>query len=100
MLKITAVNNANHTTLVLEGQLADPWLGELERIWNESQMSIPTRTIVVDLKDVTVISQSGENILYRMMTGGVEFNCCRGILTKHVLQQLKQRCKAQSRKAI
>ena len=100
MLKITSITNANHTTLVLEGQLAEPWLSELERIWGESQMSIPTRTIVVDLKDVTVISQSGENILFRMMAGGVEFNCCRGILTKHVLQQLKQRCKAQSRKAI
>ena len=99
MLKITAVDDNHTRTLVLEGQLIDPWISELERSWSEARMSIRAPSIVVDLKDVTTISQHGENVLYRMMAEGVQLNCCRGVLTKHVLQQLKQRCKAQSRKA-
>ena len=99
MLKITAIDDEHTRTLVLEGQLIDPWISELERSWNEARMSIRSRSVVVDLRDVTTISQHGENVLFRMMAEGVEFNCCRGVLTKHVLMQLKQRCKAQSRKA-
>ena len=99
MLKITAVDDNHRRTLVLEGQLIDPWVAELERSWSEARMSIRPDSIVVDLKDVTVISQRGENVLFQMMADGAEFNCCRGVLTKHVLQQLKQRCKAHSRKA-
>jgi hypothetical protein len=99
MLKITAIDSDHHRTLILEGQLTDPWISELERSWTEARMSIGADSIVVDLKDVTAISQHGENVLYRMMADGAEFNCCRGVLTKHVLQQLKHRCKDQSRKA-
>ncbi len=97
MLKITAVDDDHRRTLVLEGQLIDPWLGELERSWFETRMSIGSDRIVVDLKDVTAISERGENILYDMMTNGATFNCCRGVLTRHVVQQLKQRIKAGSR---
>ena len=99
MLKITAVDSDHRRMLVLEGQLIDPWVGELERSLTEARMSVGADSIVVDLKDVTAISQRGENVLFRMMADGGEFKCCRGVLTKHVLQQLKQRCKATSRKA-
>ncbi len=99
MLKITAIDNEHTRTLVLEGQLVDPWVSELERSWTEARMSNFALSIVIDLKDVTTISQHGENVLFQMMADGAELNCCRGILTKHVLQQLKQRCKAQRRKA-
>lgn len=99
MLKITALDNEHTRTLILEGQLIDPWISELERSWSEARLSNIPLSIVVDLRDVTTISQHGENVLFRMMADGVQLNCCRGVLTKHVLQQLKQRCKAQSRKA-
>lgn len=99
MLKITAVDNEHSRTLILEGQLIDPWVSELERSWSEARMSIRADSIVVDLKDVTTISQHGENVLYGMMADGAVLSCCRGVLTRHVLQQLKQRCKAQGRKA-
>ena len=100
MLKITTVDGNRQRTLVLEGQLIDPWIGELENSWREARASIGEGSIVVDLKDVTAISQRGQDVLYQMMADGARFNCCRGVLTKHVLQQLKYRCRAQSRKAI
>jgi hypothetical protein len=99
MLKITMIDDDHRRTLILEGQLMDPWISELERSWTEAQLSIGGRSAVVDLKDVTAISQHGENVLYRMIADGAELNCCRGVFTKHVLRQLKHRCKAQSRKA-
>ena len=99
MLKITAVDTEHTRTLVLEGQLVDPWISELERSWNQSRMSIRAQSIVVHLRDVTAISERGANVLFAMMSDGAQFNCYRGVLTKHVLKQLKQRCKAQSRKA-
>jgi len=98
MLKITAIDNEHRRTLVLEGRLVDPWIAELERSWAEAKRADGTRTIVVDLKDVTAISQRGENLLFQMMADGATFNCCRGVLTKHVLQQLERRRETHSRK--
>ena len=79
-MKITAIDNEHRRTLVLEGRLVDPWIAEL------------------DLKDVTAISQRGENLLFQMMADGATFNCCRGVLTKHVLQQVERRRETHSRK--
>ncbi len=98
MLKITAIDAERQRTLVLEGRLVDPWISELERSWTEAQRADGIQTVVVDLKDVTAISQRGEDLLFQMMIEGAEFNCCRGILTKHVLRQLACRRKARSRK--
>ncbi len=71
----------------------EPWIGELERSWAEAQHARADRSVVIDLKDVTAISERGEDVLYEMMTGGAKLHCCRGVLTKHVLQQLERRRK-------
>jgi hypothetical protein len=91
MLKITAVDNSRYRTLVLEGKLVDPWIAELERVWHEVRHSETPRTLLVDLKDVTVISQHGENVLLEMMNEGAQFNCCRGVLTRRVVEGLERR---------
>ena len=91
MLKITTTNNGDQPTLVLEGQLVDPWVTELEKSWAEAQHMIEQGRIRVDLKDVTAISQQGENLLFQMMCEGATFNCCRGVLTRHVVKQLERR---------
>ena len=98
MLRITVVNSKHRRTMVLEGRLTDPWISELEQSWGEVNRTSGARTTVVDLKDVTAISERGEHLLLKMMVEGATFNCCRGVFTKHVLHQLKQRWKAQSRK--
>ncbi len=97
MLKITEHDSNGTRTLVLEGKLSDPWLAELERTWTETRQSGQGRHVVVDLKDVTAISDRGESFLRQMMSEGAEFNCCRGILTKHVVQRLMQGCKEHRR---
>jgi hypothetical protein len=57
------------------------------------------RKIFVDLKDVTSISQHGENLLYRMMVEGATFSCCRGVLTRNVVTRLQDRRETQKREA-
>ena len=91
MLKITAVENERRRTLVLEGKLVEPWLGELEQSWAEAQRSPRGKRVMVDLKDVTAISPRGEDLLLAMIRSGATLHCGRGVLTKHVLRQLEQR---------
>lgn len=87
MLKITTIRTDRRCRLLLEGRLVSPWLVELMRAWDETRRSAPNLTLIVDLRNVTTISQEGENVLLDMMGGGVRF-VCGGVLNKHVLQRL------------
>ncbi|HET6933485.1 MAG TPA: hypothetical protein VFI72_01520 [Candidatus Angelobacter sp.] len=98
MLKITTTENGDQRTLVLEGKLVDPWVTELKKSWSEMQLQKQPGEVLVDLRDVTVISQQGENLLRQMMSEGARVNCCRGVLTRHVVKQLERRREEQCRK--
>ncbi len=97
MLKITAIDDNGRRTLVLEGRLVDPWVAELERTWSEAH---DIANVSVDLKDVTAISDQGELLLRKMMSEGATFHCCRGILTKHVIRRLMDKCSGKSRNRV
>jgi hypothetical protein len=88
MLKITAIENDSRTTLVLEGKLVGPWVTELEKSWSGIRKADESRAIVIDLMDVTLISERGQELLRRMRMGNTTFNCCRGVHTKHLLKKL------------
>jgi hypothetical protein len=98
MLKITAIDRDGQRTLVLEGRLADPWLTDLEQTWNAAREAKDGRNVMIDMKDVTSISERGEIVLRQMMVEGAKFNCCRGVLTKHVVRRLIQACTALGKK--
>lgn len=94
MLKITAIDNKDQRTLIVEGKLVDPWVAELERLWSEAQTAEGIRSIAIDLKDVTTISERGKAVLNRMLGQGAQVRCCRGVLTKHVVRRLALECAA------
>jgi hypothetical protein len=98
MLKITAIDREGQRTLVLEGRLADPWLSDLELTWKTAREMRDGRSLLIDLKDVTSISERGEVVLRQMMVEGAKFNCCRGVLTRHVVRRLIQACTALGKK--
>jgi len=77
MLRITTTGQ----TLVLQGQLAGPWVAELKSAWDKS-------LLVVDLTDVTFIDEAGARVLCAMKDAGVRF-VARGVDTKHLLDKLK-----------
>ena len=92
MLKICVNDIRTERRLVLEGTLTGPWVAELRTAWNEANAGLEDRKLVVDLRNVTFISEEGKNALSELMSKGAKF-CCAGVLTKHVLQQLTRESK-------
>ena len=90
MLRISVIDNRTERRLVLEGKLIAPWVAELRTAWKAANGEIEGRALVIDLKNVRVISQEGENALLELMNAGAKFRCS-GVLTKHVIQELRRR---------
>jgi hypothetical protein len=91
MLKISVINEQAQTTLVVEGKVVGIWVDELQKIWDEVRNEDIRRNIVVDMMDVTLVSERGQELLRHMMAAGTVFKCCRGVHTKHVVQKLMNR---------
>jgi hypothetical protein len=70
LLRISVQKRSGSIILKLEGKLAGPWVGELERIWRATSASEHT---VVDLFDVSFVDASGKDLLARMWQGGAGF---------------------------
>ena len=99
MLRISVIDNCTERRLVLEGKLIAPWVAELRTTWKAADGEIAGRQLVVDLKNIFVISQEGENALLELMNEGAKFRCS-GVVAKHVIQELRRRSKRDSTKAI
>jgi hypothetical protein len=99
MLKISVIDSRTERRLVLEGKLIAAWVAELRTAWKAVRREIEGRALVVDLGNVAVISQEGENALLELMNEGAKFRCS-GVLTRHVIQELRRRSKRDSSKAI
>jgi hypothetical protein len=91
MFKISIVDTPTERKIVLEGKLVNPWTAEVESTWRSAAADLDGRNLVVDLRNLTLISPEGENTLLSLMRNGAEF-FCEGVLTRHVLKQLAQRC--------
>jgi len=95
MLKISVVDSRTERRLVLEGKLIAPWVAELRTAWKAANGEITGRQLVVDLKNICVISQEGENALLELMSEGAKFRCS-GVVAKHVIQELRRTIKRNS----
>jgi hypothetical protein len=89
-LKISILDSSSQRCLVLEGTLSAPWTEELRTAWARANADLHDRKLIVDLKNVTAISQDGENTILKLMTEGAKFRS-RGVLTKHVLRELSRK---------
>jgi hypothetical protein len=90
MLKISVVDSRTQCRLVLEGRLVAPWVEELRTAWKRAKAELNGRELVIDMGSVIVASQEAENALLQMMNEGARFRFS-GVLTRHLLQQLRQR---------
>ena len=99
MLRISVIDGRTERRLVLEGKLIGPWVAELRKAWKAANGGLESRALVVDVGNVCVIGQEGENALLELMSEGAMFRCS-GVLTKHLIQQLKRRSKRNSSEAI
>lgn len=87
---ISIVEASNQRRLVLEGRLIAPWADELKTTCEKAMVDLQGRELVVDMKNVTTISQEGENVLLQLMNRGIKFHS-DGVFTKHVMKQLARR---------
>jgi hypothetical protein len=90
MLRISVIDSRTERRLVLAGKLVAPWVAELRTAWRAAIGEIGGRALVVDLANVTVISQEGENALSECLNGGAKFRTS-GVVTRHVMQQLARK---------
>ena len=90
MLKISIVEGRKQRRLVVEGKLVAPWSDELKAVCERAASGLNGRELVVDLKNVTPISQQGENLLLELMEHGVRCRGC-GVFTNQILKQVARR---------
>ena len=89
MLNISVVERRSERRLILEGKLLAPWVTELRTACEKARGNLQNRELVIDLKNLTAISQQGEDVLLELISERVKFRC--GVFTKHVLSQLALR---------
>ncbi len=92
MFKISTIETLTQRKLVLAGRLVPPWTSEVENAWRSAADQLQGRKLIIDLTNVTVISQDGETLLLRLMKHGAKF-AGKGVLTRHILKQLARRCR-------
>ena len=99
MLKISVIDRRTERRLILEGKLIAPWVAELRTAWKAANGQVGGPTLVVDLRNVTVISQEGENALLELIADGAKFRCS-GVLIRHLIHELARRRKGNPREPV
>ena len=89
-MKISIIDSRTHRRLVLEGKLVAPWADELRPAWERARAELDGRELVVEVKNLIVINQAGENVLLELMREGVKVRGC-GVFTRHILKELARR---------
>jgi hypothetical protein len=97
MFRISITDTPSQRTLVVEGDLIIPWVAELGTTWRNAGSELEGRKLVIDLRNLTVISREGEEAIFGLMKKGAKFTC-GGVLTRHVLKQLARKKQQESRR--
>lgn len=90
MLKVSIVEGKKQRRLVVEGRLVVPWSEELKAACESAALGLNGRELIIDLKNVTNISQEGEALLLELMQHGLKCQGC-GVFTKEILKQVTRR---------
>ena len=59
----------------MEGTLVGPWIAELGTTWRNASQGLDRRKLVIDLRNLTVISREGEDAIFDLMKEGAKFSC-------------------------
>lgn len=87
MLRIYIHDQVPVTSFVLEGKLVGPWVKELEKHWERAFAATPSRTMLVDLADVSFIDAEGRALLARMRVKGVRL-LSLGVLINGIVAEI------------
>ena len=88
MLRISVSRPSGGTTLVLlEGRLAGPWVGEVDRCFKSVAAESGDRPLRVDLQAVTFIDAEGKAVLRTMVAHGATLHAS-GCMTRAVVDEI------------
>ena len=90
MLKISVEDGPVYRRVIVEGRLTAPWVAELRAAYEDSITALGGRELLIELKDVVVISQEGENVLAELMSKGTTVHSS-GVFTRYILERLAHR---------
>jgi hypothetical protein len=90
MLKISILDTPSQCRLMIEGKLIGPWATELARVWRQATADLNGRTLIIDVKGLTAITEDGENVLLELMKQGASFRSS-GVFTKQVLKRMARK---------
>jgi hypothetical protein len=95
MFRISMTDTPSRRTPVGEGDLTGPWVAELGTTWRNAGRELEGCNLIIDLRNLTVISRAGEEAIFDLMKKGAKFTC-GGVLTRHVLKQLARKKQQES----
>ena len=89
-MRISIVEGRTQRRLVLEGKLIAPWTAELRPAGEKARADLDGRELIVVVKNLVAINQTGEHVLVQLMKDGVKFQGC-DVFSKHILRELARR---------
>jgi hypothetical protein len=89
MLKITVEPGVSEVRLRLEGDIAGPWVRELEESWRVAASSLVGRSISLELTGVGYIDDAGRYLLALIAKAGARM-ASRGVATRDLLDSIVQ----------
>ena len=94
MLKISIIDTPTQCQVVLEGRMVETGIKQLNTLCTRLKSELKIRALVIDIKNMVLISQEGENALLRLIPQGAKLGT-EGVLAKCIVQQLAHRSKRQ-----
>lgn len=91
-MKISLIETSAQCRVILEGRMVGIGIAKLMTLCAHLKSELKERTLVIDMKEVILISQRGENALLQLIDYGAKIRP-EGVLAKGILQQLAHRCK-------
>ena len=89
MLRVTIQESPKAVTLILEGRLTGPWIGEVERVWSAAADATSGRKLVVDLAGVTFVEEEGKKLLRRIFKRGGELRANNDVMMKAIVEEVR-----------
>jgi hypothetical protein len=87
LLRITQTETETERRWTLCGRVAGPSVAVLRACWEHDHQARDGVRRLLDLRDVTFIDESGEELLSEMRSSGAEF-VAAGVATKHLVESL------------
>jgi hypothetical protein len=90
-LRITVHERDGSIEVILEGRLAGPWVAELNKAWRETAPRLGSRTISLNLRDLTHSNEDGKKVLREIVAQTSAEILASDPLTKYLAQEISNR---------